>query len=328
MLPEPLALRIRAFQESRVFLTAIELDLFNAVGAGATAAQVAAALATDPRATEMLMHALVSLGMLEKQGDVFRNSPDATRYFVSTSPDDHRMALMHIVNLWTRWTSLTDCVRTGAAAPDRSDLARQSADSTEAFIAAMHSNASERAPAVVEAVGIRGVRRLLDIGGGSGAYSIAFARANPELRAEILDLASVVPIAQRYIGRAGVTDRVTPRVGDLRAGNFGAGYDLVIIFAICHMLDEQENADLIAHSFAALAPGGRLVIQDFLLNPDRTGPPMSALFALNMLVGTARGNTYTEEQYRSWMRAAGFDEIRRHDLHGPASLILGTRPKN
>ncbi len=324
MLPDDLGQRIRAFQESRVLLTAIELDLFTAVGQGATAEQVAAALHTDARATDMLMNALVSLGMLEKRDGRFRNSPEAARYFVQGSPDDQRMATMHIANLWQRWSTLTDCVRAGTAVELR-EMSHRGDDWTEPFIAAMHANASERAPAVVRAVGAAGVRRMLDIGGGSGAYSIAFAQANPELRAEILDLASVVLIARKHIEEAGVAAQVTPRVGDLRAGLFGGGYDLVLISAICHMLGPDENRELLAKSFAALAPGGRVVVQDFILDPDRAGPRMAALFALNMLVGTAGGNTYTEAEYALWLREAGFPEIRRVNLPGPASLMIGKR---
>jgi cyclopropane fatty-acyl-phospholipid synthase-like methyltransferase len=167
---------------------------------------------------------------------------------------------------------------------------------------------------------------MLDIGGGSGAYSIAFAKANPELRAEILDLASVVPLAQRYIDEADVAGRVVPRAGDLRAGGFGTGYDLVLISAICHMLGPEENRTLLAESFAALAPAGRVVVQDFVLDPDRTGPPQAALFALNMLVGTSNGDTYTEEEYASWLRDTGFVDIRRVNLPGPASLMIAARP--
>ena len=194
MLPPHLDERLRAFRESRVLLTAIELDLFNAVGDGAAAADVARTLRTDARATEMLMNALVSLGMLEKRGGIFRNAPEAARYFTKGSPDDERLANMHKVHLWNTWSTLTQCVRDGTSVRERPT---GSQDWTAAFIAAMHANASARASAVVPAVDVAQVRRLLDVGGGSGAYSIAFARANPELHAEILDLPSVVPIARR-----------------------------------------------------------------------------------------------------------------------------------
>jgi len=139
------------------------------------------------------------------------------------------------------------------------------------------------------------------------------------------DLATVAPLAQRYIEQAGVAPRVHTRVGDLRTVHLGEGYDLVLVSAVCHMLDEKENARLIGRCHDALEPGGRLVIQDFLLDPDKCGPQSAALFSLNMLVGTGAGASYSEPEYAEWMRAAGFTGIRRVRLPGPAGLMIGTR---
>jgi len=174
-------------------------------------------------------------------------------------------------------------------------------------------------------VDVAGARKMLDVGGGSGAYSIAFAQASPALRAEILDVGDVVPIARRHIAEAGLEDRVTVREGDLGSSDFGTGFDLVLISAICHMLSEDENRALVAKTHAALGAGGRMVISDFILDPDRDGPRMAAMFALNMLVGTRHGNTYTEAEYAAWMRDAGFSGIRRVALPGPAHLMVGVR---
>ncbi len=325
MLPPALMERMRAFQESRVLLTAIELDVFEAARAGATAEQVAAAIGTDPRATGVLLNALVALGLMEKREGVFRNAPDAARYLVSGSPDDQRMAAMHNAGLWHRWSALTECVRTGTQVP-QPPMADRGTDWTGPFIAAMDANAQDRAREVVDAVGAAGVRRMLDLGGGSGAYSIAFARANAELRAEILDLETVAPLTRRYIARAGLEARIEVRPGDMLAGSFGAGYDLVLLAAICHMFGEAENRALFQACSAALAPEGRVVVLDFLLDPDGTAPRPAALFALNMLVGTAKGTSYTAAQYREWLEQAGLTRVTRVDLPGPAGLMIGYKP--
>jgi len=132
----------------------------------------------------------------------------------------------------------------------------------------------------------------------------------------VLDLEPVLPIAAGHIRAAGLERRISLRAGDLRAGSLGEGYDLVLVSAICHMLGEDENRDLLARCARALAPGGRVAIREFILDPDRAGPPTAALFALNMLVGTARGNTYTEAEYRSWLEQAGFQEITRPEPGG------------
>jgi (2Fe-2S) ferredoxin/precorrin-6B methylase 2 len=322
--PDELLRCVRGYQESRVLLTALELDLFSAVDGGATAGQVASGRQLDERGTRLLLNALVALGLLHKREGVFANGPVALRYLAADSKDDARDALKHNLALWTRWSTLTDAVRAGHAV-GTGDAAGRADEWTVPFIAAMHRNATLRAPLVVRAVAAERARRLLDVGGGSGAYAIAFAQAHPQLQVEIFDLPSVVPIAQRHVAAAGLGSRVRTRTGDLRRDALGAGYDLVLLSAICHMLGPGENQDLLRRVHAALAEGGRVVIQDFLVEDDGTSPAHAALFALNMLVGTPAGSSYSEGEYAGWLRGAGFADVQRVRLGGPSDLVLGSR---
>ncbi len=319
--PEELIQLARGFQESRAMLTAVELDVFSAVGAGADAAQAAGRLGAPARSTEMLLNALVAMGWLHKEKGVFRNTPVSLRFLTEGSPDNARLALMHSVGMWRSWSTLTDSVRAGTSVTPPEQAAR-GPEWTEPFIAAMQRNASERAPLVVRAVGAGGIRRMLDVGGGSAAYSIAFAKANDSLEAEVLDLAPVCEIAGRYIAQAGLQGRVRTRPGDLRSDRLGRDFDLVFVSAIAHMLGPEENLDLLRRCRAALAGGGRVVIQDFILDPDKTAPRRAALFALNMLVSTAAGSSYSEAEYREWLETAGFQDIRRAQLPGPTDLMI------
>ncbi|MBP1597876.1 MAG: Acetylserotonin O-methyltransferase [Acidobacteria bacterium] len=324
--PDELMQSIRAFQDSRVILTGIELDVFTAIGAGATALDVARSRSTDVRGTEMLLNALVALGLLEKTGAAFRNSQAAAQFLAGDSPRCARTALLHTVHLWDRWSTLTECVRTGTAVL-QDEIKDRGEAWTEAFIAAMDRNARERAPAVVRAVGAEGVRTMLDVGGGSAAYSISFAEAAPGLEAVVLDLPGVVPIAQGHVERAGLDGRVRIRAGDLRTDPLGRqDYELVLVSAICHMLGPAENRDLIARSFSALKPGGRIAIQDFILEPDKTSPRQAAMFSLNMLVGTEAGASYSVDEYTGWLEGAGFHKVARISLPGPADLMVGEKP--
>jgi (2Fe-2S) ferredoxin/SAM-dependent methyltransferase len=321
--PDELSRTIRGFQDSRVLLTALELDVFTAVAAGATAEAVASARGLDPRGATLLLNALAALGLLVKRDGVYRNTPRAARYLCAGSPDDARAALRHHVSLWPRWSTLTDAVRAGHAVSP-GDATTRTDDWTVPFIAAMHRNAVLRAPLVVQAVGP--ARRLLDVGGGSGAYAIAFAQAHPDLDADVLDLPSVLPITRKHLADAGLADRVRTREGDLRRDELGTGYDLVLLSAICHMLSPAENQDLLRRARAALAPAGRIVIQDFVVDEDGTAPLHAALFALNMLVGTPGGQTYSASQYQAWLRTAGCSEARLLELPGPTDLVVGTCP--
>lgn len=324
-LPDNLVATLRAFQESRILLTAIELDLFTAVGKGARAGEVAARVGADSRATETLMNALVALGALTKSGGVFQNTSVMAEHFVAGAPCDSRLAHMHVVHMWDSWSRLTECVRRGTAA-ENVEIEPRGEEWIKAFIAAMQLFAQDHAGAVTGAVDVSGVRRMLDVGGGPGAYSIAFAQANPNLRAVIFDLPPVLEIAEGHIDRAGLAGRVTTRAGDLRLDDYGEGFDMVFLSSICHMLSPEENVDMFRKSLAALNPGGRIVMRDFILEASKTAPKHAAVFALNMLVSTRGGSSYSADEYRAWLEQAGFTLVRHVELSTPASLMIGVKP--
>jgi (2Fe-2S) ferredoxin len=211
ILPDDLNETIRGFMRSRVVLTALELDVFTAVAKNGSFQELARKIGADPRATEMLLNALVSLKLLEKKDGLFFNTPASARFLAEGSPDNARPGLLHTAHLWHRWSMLTDSVRAGTAVSSHAP----EEDWTTSFIAAMDRNAKERAGALTQAIEGNGIKRMLDLGGGSGAYSIALARKFPHLKAEILDLPGVVPLAQQYIQKAGLAGRITARTGDM-----------------------------------------------------------------------------------------------------------------
>jgi (2Fe-2S) ferredoxin/ubiquinone/menaquinone biosynthesis C-methylase UbiE len=322
VLPDDVVDLVRGFMPSRAVLTALELDLFTAVGEGGTSSEVAGRIQCAARATEMLLNAMVSLKLLAKKDGVYTNAPVAARFFVEGTPDSARTGQLHMANLWKRWSTLTEAVREGTTVAPRA-----ANGSVKPFIAAMDVNARGRARAVVNAVQPNGAKKLLDLGGGSGAYSIAFAKATPALHAEIIDMADVLPITEEHIRKAGLSDRIKTRPGDMLNVALDAGkYDLVLLSAICHMFSPQENEHLLQRAYEALAPNGRLVVSDFVLDADKTSPRFAALFSLNMLVGTRAGASYSEPEYAGWMKRAGFDEIKRVRLPGPANLMIATKP--
>ncbi len=329
VLPDRLDQMIRGYMPSRCLLTALELDIFTAVGDGANAEQVGGKINANARGAGMLLNALVSLGLMAKNGDDYKNTQESARFFVQGSKDNHRDGLLHIANIWQRWSTLTEAVRRGTRVSlDPASDGSLKPDWTHNFITAMQRNAKDRAPLVVKAIGADGshtnVRRILDLGGGSGAYSIAFAKAQPGVECEILDVPEVVPLTAEYVRQAGVSAQVKLRPGDMLRDDFGSGYDVIMLNAICHMFSEEQNLDIFRRAWQSLAPNGRLVVQDFILNLDKTGPQHAALFSLNMLVGTDAGASYSEAEYARWMKTAGFAEVRRINLPGPSSLIVGS----
>jgi (2Fe-2S) ferredoxin/ubiquinone/menaquinone biosynthesis C-methylase UbiE len=319
--PDDLNEMIRAFMPSRVLLTALELDVFTAIGAGSNADDLAKRIGTDARATEALLNALVSLSVLQKENGAFRNTPTAQRFLAEGSLDSARQGQLHVANMWQRWSHLTESVKTGFPAPPV-----RKEEYVGSFIAAMDVTARGRARAVVQAVGVNGSRRLLDLGGGSAAYSIAFAKAAPELSSDIVDLPDVALLTQEHINRAGLSNRIHVRPGDMLSVPLAAhSYDLVLLSSICHMFSPEENRTLFARAYEALAPNGRIAVADFIADPAKTSPRSAALFALNMLVATRGGSTYSEPEYEAWLKAAGFRDTRRIRIPGPVNLIVATR---
>ncbi len=316
----------RSFMQSRILLSAVELGVFRAVAGGAqTAEDVAGAIGADVRATGMLLDALVAIELLEKAQGRYRLSVASAACFGPGVPAYQGQALMHAVRLWDSWSRLSDCVRLGHP-PERAQMDGRDEEGTRAFIAAMHSYASAEADAIVARIDLAGVRRILDLGGGSGRFAIAFARACPQADVTVFDLPAVTPLTEGYVADAGLSVRTRP--GDMLADEFGQGYDLVWISSICHMFSPEQNVHILRKVREALAPGGRVVIRDFLLEPDRTSPPGAAVFALNMLVNTERGNSYTAEEYVEWLGDAGLRDARVERLQpGPTGLVTAWKGK-
>lgn len=320
--PDRIMEMVIAFQRSRVLLTAYELELFSALdNESKSSAEVARALGTEKHATDRLMNALCALELLEKKENRFSNTPLAQKFLVKYSPD-FMGNLYHSVNLWDTWSTLTRAVYKGTTVIEKKINDRGEKWLT-AFIAAMHNRAKKIAPKVVGKLDLSKVTRVLDIGGGSGAYAMAFVKARPNINAAVFDLPNVIPITRRYIEEEDLADKIKMIEGDYTVEPLGKGYDLIFLSAIVHINSYDANVKLLKKCSEALNPGGQVVIQDFIMDEDRTTPPSGALFALNMLMSTEAGDTYTELEVRDWMKAAGLANIKRIDTPFGTSLIYG-----
>jgi len=211
--------------------------------------------------------------------------------------------------LWKRWSRLTDIAKGGGVTDDEFNFVRDT-EELRAFIGAMHSIGAPMAQRIAEAVSPGTSRSLLDVGGGSGTYTIAFLRAVPNLRATLFDLPEVIEMARERLRKEDLLDRVSLVAGSYYLQEFPEGHDLALISAIIHSNSLEENLELYRKVFRALKPGGRILIRDHVMNPDRSWPRDGAVFAINMLVGTAGGGTYTFEEIEAGLRQAGFGRIR------------------
>jgi len=207
VIPEELNQFMRGFMESRILLSAIELDLFTAVGQGAKNTDIAKTINTDPRATEALLNALTAIDVLEKEKDVYKNKPLTAKYLVKDAEHDSRIAAMHVVGLWHRWSTLTDCLKKGTSVIIEKGKPRGKGETT-AFIAAMHKNAVFRAEKTAEILDLGSVNSILDLGGGSGAYAIAFTKHKPDIKATVFDLPTVIPLTKKYVAEEGLQNKI------------------------------------------------------------------------------------------------------------------------
>jgi SAM-dependent methyltransferase len=323
--PGQLMEMVSAFRISRIILSAFELDIFTILKHQAlTSAEAAAKLKMDPRSTDRFMNAVVAIGLLNKTGGRFRNTAFSAKYLVRGEPDCLE-SLGHQNNVWRTWNTLTEAVRQGKSVAVDEPIGDREDAWLEPFIAAMHVRGVPQSREIADMLDFSGVKSILDVGGGSGAFTFEFLRRCENAKGVVFDLPAVVPITQKYIAKAGMENNVTTLPGDYLKDEFGSGYDLIFVSAVIHINSPEENEKLVRKCADALNPDGQLVILDHLMNDDRTEPTVGAIFALNMLVGTFHGDTYTENQVRNWMAEAGLKNLTRKDSKQGTSLLTGRK---
>jgi ubiquinone/menaquinone biosynthesis C-methylase UbiE len=302
------------FRASRVILTANNLRIFEIIGTGRTAVAVAKVLKTDPRATEILLDAVSSLGLLRKLQGLYRLTPAAKRFLLPESPVYQGDMLLHADALWRNWTGLDDVVRTGV--PNRSSSRRH-----DVFIRAMHNNAVLRAPRVISELDLRGVKQAIDLGGGPGTYSIELAKRGIDVT--LFDLPDTLAVARQIIRKSRARN-ISFRGGDFHFDDMGNGYDLAFLSQVLHSNTEDEALTLLGRVRDSLAPNGRVAIHEFILNEDCASPATGALFSVNMLVNTTGGRSYTRKEMKGWLARTGFRALTSKDL-GDTVLIMGRK---
>lgn len=302
------------FTSSRVILTANNLGIFNNLKKASSATEIAKKLDIDPRATEILLDALTGIGLISKNNDrKYRNAPVSNRYLVRGSHLYQGDIIKHASTMWKNFSVLDEVVRTGC--PARRDFDHES------FIMGMHNLALLRTESLIKAVGLKSVKTMLDLGGGPGTNAIAMAKNG--VKATVFDLPETIRIAKKVARRAGVQG-IRFIAGDFHVDTIDSKYDLILLSQIFHAFSAEENIALLHKCKIAINPGGRVVVQEFPINEERTAPLHSALFSVNMLVGTEKGRCYNPKEIKSWLAETGFNNIMIRDLPETV-LIIGVR---
>jgi SAM-dependent methyltransferase len=317
----------RSYQNAAILAAAADLDLFRAIGGERlTAAVVADRLSCDLRGLAILLDALTALQLLVKQEERYALAPGVDSCLTASGAHSVLAMAQHQANCLRRWAQLAGVVKTGHP-PERVSSVRGEKRDQEAFIGAMHNVSTPMAAQVILSIRPLQFHNLLDIGGASGTWTRAFLRACPEGKAVLFDLPEVLPMAERLLSDEAMAGRVKFVAGDFTTGQLPPGADLAWVSAIIHQNSRSQNRQLFANTFRALVPKGRIAIRDILMDSSRTQPTAGALFAVNMLVGTDGGGTFTFEELRDDLAAAGFAGARvvRKD-EGMNSILIADKP--
>ena len=305
---ERIAAMMTGFQPACVIGAAAELDIWATIGEDrVTVEKLAERLECDDRALRVLLDALAAIKMLRKEED--RYSVDEEILFC-LGHDDASMLPMarHWLTCLRAWSQLARTVQSGAPTPRVSGILGPAGE-REAFIHGMHSIASMTAGPLIDELDLPPFNHVLDVGGATGSYTLAFLRKYPNAKATLFDLPDAVEAAQKRIAAAGMSDRVALVSGDFYEDELPPGANLAWVSAIIHQNNREQNRTLFTKIFRALPPGSHIAIRDIVMESDRTEPAMGALFAVNMLANTPGGGTYTLEEITEDLESAGFANV-------------------
>ncbi len=317
-----------AYWDSQVLLAANRLRVFDELADGAKSAdEVAAALALDARSTALLLRACAGLGLLEAEAGCFRNTPAAAAFLVSRSPAFMGNVIRYSDQLYATWGQLEDALRKGKPALAAETYLGDDPARTRGFVVAMHERAVGIARALVSVLDLAGRREMLDVGGGSGTYSVLLTERFAGLHSEVLELPGVAAVARELVSAAGASGRVSLRDGDYHSADFGRGKDVVLMSGMFHRESPATCRALVERAVACLEPGGLLVVSDVFTDPGGTQPSFAAMFGLNMMLTAPDGGVHADADVQQWMLGCELRDIRMVPLPPPMPhrVVMGVK---
>lgn len=330
--PERLMQFTFGFAPPLIIEAAIRHRVFNALDEGAkTVDTLCAETRTSPRGLRAILNALVGLDLLAKDDEGrFALTPESAAFLVSGKPSFHgAFFLLTSEPMLSTWRELQEIVRSGGPARH----INREEDGVGFFlrfveeIFPIHYASAQRLGEALDVAKATTPVSVLDLAAGSGVWSVALAQQSPHVRVTAVDWAGVIPITRKVAARLGIADRFRFVEGDLLEADFGSGHTIVTAGHILHSEGEQRSRLLLRKAFHALAPGGTIAIAEILVNTNRTGPLPALIFAVNMLVNSDRGDTFSLDEISAWLGGAGFENVRTVDAPGLAPLlIVATKP--
>lgn len=332
--PIPLMQIITGFWASKTLASAVELDLFTTLsGKGADVSDLTDLFGLHARPSEMLLTGCAALGLLHKRDGRYHNSPLSEEFLVRGKPYYFGgFVTMLDRRLYLPWNRLTEALKTNRAQtwgdqPGLFEAISANEEQQRIFTDAMHSLSIQSGKAVAAAFDFSPFTRLLDVGGGSGAYCIEAVRRYPKLRAVVLDIPAALKVAQEKIVEAGFSDRIETVAVNFLKEELPNGFDVILLSMILHDWTPEKNRAILRRCFNALPSRGAIVVSELMMDDDKTGPVPAALMSLNMLIET-EGRNYSWAEYTEWLEETGFRDIRRVAIASPGAnrLLIGGKP--
>ena len=319
------------FMAARALHVALELRLFTHLAAGAqTLAHIAQSLGLAERAAGRLLYACTALGLVQATGGVFRNTPLTQKYLVEDQPTFIGSYLQMFDAMgYHRWEQMGAALRNNGPVDDISHPYRFLADDAEEatmFSAAQHAGSRSLGHALARRVDFTPFRCLLDLGGGSGAYTVEILRRYPHLRAILFDFPQVSRLAEAVMRQEELMDRVHIVSGDYEHDALPPGPDVVLWSGNLHASSPESCRRVLTRLHALLPPGGMVLIHDYMLDETRSGPLIPALLALHLTLVSEHGQVYSGAELRDLLAQAGFEEVRIEPfLTGHSNLVSARR---
>ncbi|AFU58269.1 putative o-methyltransferase, family 2 [Candidatus Nitrososphaera gargensis Ga9.2] len=334
--PEPIFQMATAYWVSKTLMAAVEFELFTKISnRSVTLEELQKVLGMTARPADVFATALVSLGLLNtskdgRGGRLFSNSPLSATFLDRNKPSYMGDIIsMFDKRLYNMWDKLPQCLLTnkpaGGSGEEMFGQARsnQATEQMQKFTHAMYGVSVGPAMALAKVFDFSKYDSLIDIGGGSGVYAIQAAQANPCLSATIADLAPVCQVADEYIRRFNLQGRVKTKVLDFFKEDIPTGYDVALLSHIIHDWSEEKDVSLLKKIYGSLNSGGAVIISEWLLDDEKTGPAFAALMGMNMIIETEGGRNYSFAEISKMLASAGFSKIEKRPLLGPASVVIG-----
>jgi len=323
MTPELIMQLGTSFMVTRHLIAAAEVGVFEALGEEVLDLDaLAARIAIPRRTTRICADAMVALGLLERDGPLYRNSPVADAFLSGRGRGDLRPFLLYLDVSYRAWAEFTGAIRAGQGS---GFITRLDPEAQRVFSTGVESATAGSAVALAERYEFGQHRRLLDLGGGTGSFLVRILSRHPAIECGLFELPHVVALARENLKAQTSGSRVRFYEGDLLRDQLPKGYDAFLLANVVHVFTPEHNRDLLERVHASAPTGARLLLVDFWTNPTHTQPIFAALMAGEWLMGRGEGDVYSEDEIRDLLTATGWMMIGRRPLTGPASLVVAER---